>query len=62
MKEGATHRALPRATFGDRCARDIAAFDKRIVTGRDVSGASIAESGARQGSVSGTFFHAIDRG
>lgn len=39
----------------------IAAGDEPLVACRDASGASIAEGGARQGSVSGTFFHAIDR-
>jgi len=43
-------------------ASTLAAGDDQLVACRDASGASIAEGGARQGSVSGTFFHAIDRG
>lgn len=43
-------------------ASTLSAADDPLVACRDASGASIAEGGARQGSVSGTFFHAIDRG
>jgi cobyrinic acid a,c-diamide synthase len=43
-------------------ASTLSAGDDPLVECRDASGASIAEGGARQGSVSGTFFHAIDRG
>ena len=43
-------------------ASTLSAGDDPLVACRDASGASIAEGGARQGSVSGTFFHAIDRG
>ena len=43
-------------------ASTLSAGDDPLVACRDASGASIAEGGARQSSVSGTFFHAIDRG
>lgn len=43
-------------------ASTLSAGDDPLVECRDASGASIAEGGARQGSASGTFFHAIDRG
>lgn len=43
-------------------ASTLSAGDDPLVACRDASGASITEGGARQGSVSGTFFHAIDRG
>lgn len=35
--------------------------DEPLVDCRDATGAAVAEAGARRGSVSGTFFHAIDR-
>jgi cobyrinic acid a,c-diamide synthase len=37
------------------------AGDEPLVDCRDATGANVAEAGARRGSVSGTFFHAIDR-
>jgi len=40
----------------------LAADDESLVACQDAAGASMAEGGARRGSVSGTFFHAIDRG
>jgi cobyrinic acid a,c-diamide synthase len=40
-------------------ARTLSAGDEPLVDCRDVSGAAVAEAGARRGSVSGTFFHAI---
>lgn len=43
-------------------ASTLAAGDDPLVECRDAAGTSMAEGGARQGSVSGTFFHAIDRG
>ncbi len=43
-------------------ASTLAAGDDPLVECRDAAGAAMAEGGARQGSVSGTFFHAIDRG
>ncbi|MDP1840537.1 MAG: cobyrinate a,c-diamide synthase [Reyranella sp.] len=42
-------------------ASTLAAGDEPLVACRDAAGASIVEGGARRGSVSGTFFHAIDR-
>jgi cobyrinic acid a,c-diamide synthase len=39
----------------------LSAGDEALVDCRDAAGASVAEGGARRGSVSGTFFHAIDR-
>jgi cobyrinic acid a,c-diamide synthase len=38
----------------------LAAGDEPLVDCRDATGANVAEAGARRGSVSGTFFHAID--
>jgi cobyrinic acid a,c-diamide synthase len=43
-------------------ARVLAAGDEPLVACRDAAGAVVAEAGARRGSVSGTFFHAIGRG
>ncbi|MDI1285417.1 MAG: cobyrinate a,c-diamide synthase [Reyranella sp.] len=43
-------------------ASTLAADDEALVECRDAAGASMAEGGARRGSVTGTFFHAIDRG
>jgi len=40
----------------------LAADDEPLVACQDASGAPMPEGGARRGSVSGTFFHAIDRG
>jgi len=40
----------------------LAAADDPLVACQDAAGASMPEGGARRGSVSGTFFHAIDRG
>jgi cobyrinic acid a,c-diamide synthase len=42
-------------------ARTLSIGDEALVDCRDVSGAAVAEAGARRGSVSGTFFHAISR-
>ncbi|TAJ41729.1 MAG: cobyrinate a,c-diamide synthase [Reyranella sp.] len=42
-------------------ASTLAAGDDPLVACRDAAGASMSEGGARRGSVSGTFFHAIDR-
>lgn len=42
-------------------ASTLAAGDDPLVECRDAAGAPLAEGGARRGSVSGTFFHAIDR-
>ncbi len=42
-------------------ARVISAGDEPLVECRDASGATVAEAGARRGSVSGTFFPAIVR-
>lgn len=42
-------------------ASTLAAGDDPLVECRDAAGASMSEGGARRGSVSGTFFHAIDR-
>ena len=39
----------------------LAGGDDPLVECRDAAGALVPESGARRGSVSGTFFHAIDR-
>lgn len=39
----------------------LAATDPALVDCRDAAGASVAEGGARRGSVSGSFFHAIAR-
>lgn len=39
----------------------LAAGDDPLVECRDAAGTSMPEGGARRGSVSGTFFHAIDR-
>lgn len=39
----------------------LSAGDEPLVDCRDAAGAVVAEAGARRGSVSGTFFHAIDR-
>jgi cobyrinic acid a,c-diamide synthase len=41
-------------------ASTLAADDDSLVECRDAAGASMAEGGARRGSVTGTFFHAID--
>jgi cobyrinic acid a,c-diamide synthase len=38
----------------------LKAGDEALVDCRDATGATVPESGARRGSVSGTFFHAID--
>jgi cobyrinic acid a,c-diamide synthase len=38
----------------------LAVGDEPLVDCRDANGAAVAEAGARRGSVSGTFFHAID--
>ena len=43
-------------------ARVLGVGDDKLVDCRDASNAVIAEAGARRGSVSGTFFHAISRG
>ena len=43
-------------------ARTLSIGDEPLVDCRDVSGAVVPEAGARRGSVSGTFFHAISRG
>ena len=43
-------------------ARVLAVGDDNLVDCRDASNAVVAEAGARRGSVSGTFFHAISRG
>ena len=43
-------------------ASTLAAGDDPLVECHDAAGTSIPEGGARQGSVTGTFFHAIDRG
>lgn len=40
----------------------LAADDESLVECRDAAGALMPEGGARRGSVTGTFFHAIDRG
>jgi cobyrinic acid a,c-diamide synthase len=40
-------------------ARTLSTGDEPLVDCRDVAGAAVPESGARRGSVSGTFFHAI---
>ena len=40
----------------------LAAADESLVECRDAAGALMPEGGARRGSVTGTFFHAIDRG
>jgi cobyrinic acid a,c-diamide synthase len=40
-------------------ARTLSIGDDPLVDCRDVSGAAVSEAGARRGSVSGTFFHAI---
>lgn len=40
-------------------ARTLSIGDEPLVDCRDVSGAAVPEAGARRGSVSGTFFHAI---
>jgi cobyrinic acid a,c-diamide synthase len=40
-------------------ARTLSIGDEPLVDCRDVSGAPVPEAGARRGSVSGTFFHAI---
>jgi cobyrinic acid a,c-diamide synthase len=42
-------------------ASTLAAGDDPLVECRDAAGTSMPEGGARRGSVSGTFFHAIDR-
>jgi len=42
-------------------ASTLAAGDDPLVECRDAAGTSMSEGGARRGSVSGTFFHAIDR-
>jgi cobyrinic acid a,c-diamide synthase len=39
----------------------LSSDDEALVDCRDVAGAPVAESGGRRGSVSGTFFHFIDR-
>ena len=43
-------------------ARTLAADDESLVECLDAAGTSMPEGGARRGSVTGTFFHAIDRG
>lgn len=43
-------------------ARVLGVGDAPLVDCRDATGAVVAEAGARRGSVSGTFFHAIGRG
>jgi cobyrinic acid a,c-diamide synthase len=43
-------------------ARVLAVGDDKLVDCRDASNIVVAEAGARRGSVSGTFFHAISRG
>lgn len=43
-------------------ARVLRVGDDRLVDCRDAANAVVAEAGARRGSVSGTFFHAISRG
>jgi cobyrinic acid a,c-diamide synthase len=43
-------------------ARVLGVGDDKLVDCRDASNAVVAEAGARRGSVSGTFFHAISRG
>jgi cobyrinic acid a,c-diamide synthase len=43
-------------------ARTLSIGDERLVDCRDVSGSVVEEAGARRGSVSGTFFHAISKG
>jgi len=40
-------------------ARTLSIGDEPLVDCRDVSGVAVPEAGARRGSVSGTFFHAI---
>ena len=40
-------------------ASTLSIGDEPLVDCRDVSGAAVPEAGARRGSVSGTFFHAI---
>jgi cobyrinic acid a,c-diamide synthase len=40
-------------------ARTLSIGDEKLVDCRDVAGAAVPEAGARRGSVSGTFFHAI---
>ena len=40
-------------------ARTLAIGDEPLVDCRDASGGAVPEAGARRGSVSGTFFHAI---
>jgi cobyrinic acid a,c-diamide synthase len=40
-------------------ARTLSIGDEKLVDCRDVAGAAVIEAGARRGSVSGTFFHAI---
>ena len=42
-------------------ARIVSAGEERLADCRDATGAVVAEAGARRGSVSGTFFHAIAR-
>ncbi len=42
-------------------ARVVSSDDEALVECRDAAGAAVAEGGARRGSVSGTFFHAIVR-
>jgi cobyrinic acid a,c-diamide synthase len=42
-------------------ASTLAAGDDPLVECRDAAGTLLSEGGARCGSVSGTFFHAIDR-
>lgn len=42
-------------------ARTVTAGDVPLVDCRDSDGKTVAEAGARRGSVSGTFFHAIAR-
>lgn len=43
-------------------AGTLAAADEPLVACRDAAGEAMPEGGARRGSVTGTFFHAIDRG
>ena len=43
-------------------ARVLGVGDDRLVDCRDAADEVVAEAGARRGSVSGTFFHAISRG
>jgi cobyrinic acid a,c-diamide synthase len=42
-------------------ASTLSSGDEPLVVCRDAAGAAVPEAGARRGTVSGTFFHAIDR-